>query len=104
WEIYYAVYLATLESHDALRANWRGTQRSRGAVPGEELCHSALSLQVLFDPALPKSYPTWFHFCAHEWTPRERGGVSARVSHPFKDFTNRENRGRLALCAARALF
>jgi transposase-like protein len=24
WEIYYAVYLATLESRDAIRANWRG--------------------------------------------------------------------------------
>jgi hypothetical protein len=34
-------------------------QRSRGAVPGEELCHSALPLHVLFDPALPKSYPVY---------------------------------------------
>jgi hypothetical protein len=25
WEIYYAVYLATLDSGDAICANWRGT-------------------------------------------------------------------------------
>jgi hypothetical protein len=49
WEIYYAVYLATLDSGDAICANWRGTLAlpmcgsGRGAVPfgiaSQGLCH-----------------------------------------------------------------
>jgi hypothetical protein len=34
-------------------------QRTRAAFQARSF-HSALSLQVLFDPALPKSYPIWF--------------------------------------------
>ncbi len=43
---------------EALCSNCTSSSRMlAGAVPGEELYHSALSIQVLFDPALPKSYP-----------------------------------------------
>ena len=64
------------------------------AVPGEELCHSALSSQVLFDPALPKSYPICF--ASAPTNGRQGGEVEFR---PGKSYRQRRY---LALSAAAA--
>jgi hypothetical protein len=94
WEIYYAVYLATLESRDAICANWHGTSvlllrgSRRGAVP------FGFVLTGPFRPGSSQKLPHLFRFAPTNG--RQGGEVEFR---PGKSYRKRRY---LALSAAAA--